>query len=205
MTPAPTADRRSPPLAPYDALVLAGGQARRLGGVDKMAIPLGGRDLLDRVLDAVPDADRVVVVGPPRPLPPPVAWRREDPPGGGPVAAIAAGLPATSAPLVAVLAGDLPFLTASAVGALRAAVGPDDDGALLVDADGRAQLLAGVWRSAALRPALARFPEVAGVSVHLLLEPLRARHLATGPAALAAPPWWDCDTADDVERAKGWL
>lgn len=107
--------------------------------------------------------------------------------------------------MVAVLAGDLPFLTASAVGALRAAVGPDDDGALLVDADGRAQLLAGVWRSAALRPALARFPEVAGVSVRRLLEPLRTRHLATGPAALAAPPWWDCDTADDVERAKGWL
>ena len=128
MTPAPTADGRSRPLAPYDALVLAGGQARRLGGVDKMAIPLGGRDLLDRVLDAVPDADRVVVVGPSRPLPRPVAWRREDPPGGGPVAAIAAGLPATSAPLVAVLAGDLPFLTASAVGALRFAVGPDDDG-----------------------------------------------------------------------------
>ena len=118
-----------------------------------MAIPLGGRDLLDRVLDAVPDADRVVVVGPSRPLPRPVAWRREDPPGGGPVAAIAAGLPATSAPLVAVLAGDL-FLTASAVCALRAAVGPDDDGALLVDADGRAQLLAGVWRSAALRLSL---------------------------------------------------
>jgi len=76
MTPAPTADRRSPPLAPYDALVLAGGQARRLGGMDKMAIPLGGRGLLDRVLDAVPDADRVVVVGPPRPLPRPACRRR---------------------------------------------------------------------------------------------------------------------------------
>jgi len=74
MTPAPTADGRSRPLAPYDALVLAGGQARWLGGVDKMAIPLGGRDMLDRVLDAVPDADRVVVVGPPRPRP--VACRR---------------------------------------------------------------------------------------------------------------------------------
>ncbi|MGW0901366.1 NTP transferase domain-containing protein, partial [Streptomyces goshikiensis] len=40
----------------YDAIVLAGGAARRLGGVDKPALPVGARTLLDRVLDACPDA-----------------------------------------------------------------------------------------------------------------------------------------------------
>ncbi|WP_438949006.1 NTP transferase domain-containing protein, partial [Streptomyces harbinensis] len=36
----------------FDAIVLAGGAARRLGGADKAAVTVGGRPLLDRVLDA---------------------------------------------------------------------------------------------------------------------------------------------------------
>ncbi|MFE1500369.1 NTP transferase domain-containing protein, partial [Streptomyces albidoflavus] len=40
----------------YDAVVLAGGAARRLGGSDKPAVRVGGRPLLDRVLGACPDA-----------------------------------------------------------------------------------------------------------------------------------------------------
>ncbi|MEU7054400.1 NTP transferase domain-containing protein, partial [Streptomyces eurythermus] len=36
--------------APYDAVVLAGGAARRLGGADKPGVRVGGRALLDRVL-----------------------------------------------------------------------------------------------------------------------------------------------------------
>ncbi|MYS16776.1 NTP transferase domain-containing protein, partial [Streptomyces sp. SID4982] len=34
--------------APYDAVVLAGGGARRLGGADKPGVQVGGRALLDR-------------------------------------------------------------------------------------------------------------------------------------------------------------
>src|SRR4051812_33904528 len=34
----------------YDAIVLAGGGGRRLGGVDKATLEVGGRTLLDRVL-----------------------------------------------------------------------------------------------------------------------------------------------------------
>ncbi|MYU19520.1 NTP transferase domain-containing protein, partial [Streptomyces sp. SID8361] len=51
----------------YDAVILAGGAARRLGGVDKPALRVGGRALLDRVLDACRGAGRTVVVGPRRP------------------------------------------------------------------------------------------------------------------------------------------
>ncbi|MEU9382801.1 NTP transferase domain-containing protein, partial [Streptomyces sp. NPDC048279] len=36
----------------YDAIVLAGGAARRLGGADKPSVRVGGRPLLDRVLTA---------------------------------------------------------------------------------------------------------------------------------------------------------
>ncbi|MFF2567556.1 DUF6457 domain-containing protein [Streptomyces sp. NPDC058084] len=76
----------------YDAIVLAGGAARRLGGADKPGVRVGGRPLLDRVLAGCRDAGRTVVVAEPRATARPVEWAREEPPGGGPVAALAAGL-----------------------------------------------------------------------------------------------------------------
>ena len=182
--------------ASYDAVVLAGGSGRRLGGVDKPALRVGATSLLDRVLAAVADARTTVVVGPERTTARPVRWVREEPPGGGPVAALAAGLPQVTAPLVAVLAADLPFLDAATVARLRAAVG-EGDGALLVDDDGRDQLLVGVWRAAALRAALpsavdgARLGAVLGV-----LAPVRV-------AVDASPaPWFDCDTEADLTTAR---
>jgi molybdopterin-guanine dinucleotide biosynthesis protein A len=81
----------------YDALVLAGGAARRLGGTDKPALAVGGRMLLDRVLAACAAARTTVVVGPRRPTARPVLWTREEPAGGGPLPALAAGLAALDA------------------------------------------------------------------------------------------------------------
>ncbi len=76
----------------YDALVLAGGAARRLGGADKPGVRVGGRALLDRVLAACAGARTTVVVAESRPTARPVDWAREDPPGGGPLAALDAGV-----------------------------------------------------------------------------------------------------------------
>ncbi len=48
----------------YSAVVLAGGRATRLGGANKAQLEIGGRLLLDRVLDALrPLVDQTVVVG----------------------------------------------------------------------------------------------------------------------------------------------
>ncbi|MDI3420977.1 DUF6457 domain-containing protein [Streptomyces luteolus] len=94
----------------YDAVVLAGGAARRLGGADKPGVRVGGRSLLDRVLAACADADTTVVVAERRPTARPVLWAREEPPGGGPLAALGAGLSRTTADTVLVLSADLPFL-----------------------------------------------------------------------------------------------
>lgn len=186
-------------MQPYDALVLAGGSARRLGGVDKPGLLVGGSSLLDRVLSAVTGAGRVVVVGPRRPTATPVRWVREDPPGGGPAAALAAGLPVLQAEWVAVLAADLPFLDVVTVDRLRAAA-MDGDGALLVDQDGRDQLLLGVWRTAALRDALPAHP--AGARIAVVLDALRAVRLPVAAAGPGAHPWQDVDTDEDLSRAR---
>lgn len=47
----------------YDAVVLAGGAAKRLGGADKPGLTVGGLALLDRVLVACRGARTTVVVG----------------------------------------------------------------------------------------------------------------------------------------------
>ncbi|GMA24023.1 hypothetical protein GCM10025864_17820 [Luteimicrobium album] len=66
----------------FDAVVLAGGRAQRLG-VPKPGVTLAGRTLLDHALAAARDARRTVVVGPAELARDGVTVVREDPPFGG--------------------------------------------------------------------------------------------------------------------------
>ncbi|WP_405941996.1 NTP transferase domain-containing protein [Streptomyces sp. NBC_00207] len=183
----------------YDAIVLAGGAAQRLGGADKPALSVGGRALLDRVLDACPDARTTVVVGGRRPTARPVHWTREDPPGGGPVAALDAGLRGTTAELVLVLSADLPFLDRETVRALLDAPGPD--GAMLRDPDGRDQPLVAAYRAEPLRREIALLAAEHG---NLTGLPLRALTSELDLARVTAQPLasFDCDTWDDLAAAR---
>lgn len=121
-------------------IVVAGGAAARMGGVDKCLLPVGAHTLLDRVLlSARRRCDPLVVVGPDRPTTVAgITFVGEARPGGGPVPAVAAGLAAVGeAATVLVLAGDLPLFSAAdldrllapladpAVPAAAAALGPE--------------------------------------------------------------------------------
>ncbi|WP_327736430.1 molybdenum cofactor guanylyltransferase [Streptomyces nojiriensis] len=183
----------------YDAIVLAGGAARRLGGADKPALSVGGRALLDRVLDACPDARATVVVGGRRATTRPVRWTREDPPGGGPVAALDAGLRRTTAELVLVLSADLPFLDRETVRALLDA--PGADGAMLRDPDGRDQPLVAAYRAEPLRREIALLAAEHGTLTGL---PLRALTAELDLARVTSRPLasFDCDTWDDLAAAR---
>lgn len=171
------------------AIVLTGGTAVRLDGVDKGSIEVGGATMLERVLAACASCDEVVVVGPEVPTSRPVTFTRESPAGGGPVAGVVAGRAALATPpdLLAVLAVDMPRLTAGTVARLaEAATGRD--GAFLV-ADGRRQL-AGV-----LRPDAVDWPapeDAHGRSVRRFLEPLDLAEVeARGDEGLDVDTWED--------------
>lgn len=181
-----------------DAVVVAGGGARRLGGVDKPLLDVGGRSLLDRVLSACAAARRTYVVGPPRTVYREVTWLQEEPPGSGPAAALAAGVLASDRPWVLALAADLPFLNESAVHSLWTAA-QGRDGAVLADAENRAQWLAACYRRDALLERIEQLgpPALSGLSLRRLVADL---DLATVPARDGAA--LDCDTWDDVEQAR---
>ncbi|MDN3023650.1 NTP transferase domain-containing protein [Streptomyces sp. S.PB5] len=185
----------------YDVVVLAGGAARRLGGADKPGVRVGGRALLDRVLAACADARTTVVVADPRPTARPVTWAREHPPGGGPLAALGAGLTHTTAPDVVVLSADLPFLAADTVRHLLTALRTTDaDGALLTDAEGRDQPLVAAYRAAPLRHELtALAKEHEGLTGLPLRRLTTALHLTRVPDPVAS---FDCDTWDDIATAR---
>jgi molybdopterin-guanine dinucleotide biosynthesis protein A len=186
------------PGTPYTAVVLAGGKAARLGGQAKPQLEVGGRTMLATVLAAVPDSAERIVVGPSQPVPDGVRLVRENPPGGGPVAALRAALTLVSTDVVALLAADLPFLTAGLVAELRARL--TADGVLVVDDGGRDQYLLGVWRTAALRAVTA---DVRGpTSLRRVLAPLIIARYRPPVEPGTPPPWTDCDTPADLARAR---
>jgi molybdopterin-guanine dinucleotide biosynthesis protein A len=188
-------------MAGFDAIVLAGGGGRRLGGADKAAVQIGTRSLLDRSLDAVHGAAHIVVVGPARELPDGVLGTCEDPPGGGPVAGIAAALTGLRSSLVVVLACDMPFVTAMTVERLVACAGePGTDGALLVDQDGRRQFLAAVYKLPALRWAIRAVGRPEGAAMRQVVRRLTMTDVPTDPEVTL-----DCDTWEDVERSRDLL
>jgi molybdopterin-guanine dinucleotide biosynthesis protein A len=137
------------------AVVVAGGAARRMGGIDKVALRVGGRSLLDSVLAAAsPVCATLVVVGPLRPTAVAgVTFVMEAEPGGGPVPAVAAGLEAAGTAATAlVLASDLPFLTPAALGRLvEALADPAVTAAAARDGRGRPHPLVAAHRTADLR------------------------------------------------------
>ena len=209
----------------WDALVVAGGRASRLGGIDKTALLWHGRSLLDGVLAAVAGAGRVCVVGSDADLPADVLRAMERPRWGGPAAAIVAGLQALaeagSGEWVMVLAGDLvhadqavPELLAALAEAATpaapatsatpatpaaltapAAAGEQTDGLISVDADGQRQPLLALYRREALAAAAAAIGPAENLSVKSLIGGLNLVELRLADEASD-----DVDTPHDAAR-----
>ena len=201
----------------WDAIIVAGGRARRLGGIDKTALVWQGRSLLDGVLASASGARRICVVGSEADLPASVLRTIEEPRWGGPAAAIVAGLDALAADAgalvdraadwVVLLAADLVradnavvVLLAELERLLSAArIGtephPVVDGLISVDADGRRQPLLAVYRTSALTSSARTHASVQNMSVTGLIGGLNLVELHL-PDALSD----DIDTPADAAR-----
>ncbi len=183
-------------------VVLAGGGSRRFGS-DKLGAPLHGSTVLETVVRSLPASWPLVAVGPARDCGRPVVWTREDPPGGGPLAGVAAGVAQVTTDVVAVVAGDMPYAGPALV-ALVAALGaaPPEVGAVVaVDAHGVPNPLFAAYRTASLRQALP--VPAANRPAKLLLAVPHLEVAVTGRAGRDVDTRADLDDLADPENAPG--
>ena len=98
----------------YTAAILAGGQARRMGGQPKALLPIGDSRIIDRQLTTVREiADHVAIVANDHALYKSLGvpiWP-DIRPGCGPLGGILTALVRATTPITLVLAGDMPFVT----------------------------------------------------------------------------------------------
>jgi molybdopterin-guanine dinucleotide biosynthesis protein A len=108
------------------ALILAGGRATRLGGVDKGALVVAGQTIFERQVGVLaPRVGEIILATSAA-----VAGHRtvaDTVPGAGPIAGIAAGLAATTTPWLLVIAGDMPYVTGALIDRMLAAALDDAD------------------------------------------------------------------------------
>ena len=108
------------------ALILAGGRATRLGGVDKRELVIEGRTIFERQVEALAPCVAEIIVSSPRAI---AGYRTvaDAIAGVGPLAGIAAGLAAATTPWVLVVAGDMPYITSALIELVLSRIVDDRD------------------------------------------------------------------------------
>lgn len=175
-----------------DSIVVAGGNALRLAGIDKTMLPLGdnGNALLVDVINACPG--NVIVVGKARPGVSGVTWVADLVPDGGPASGIWSGLVEVTSEYVFISAGDQRITKTQVDQICQAAQG--HDGAWAVRQDGTGQPLLACVKTELIRDLLL---ETQGVNA----SPLRLmQQLNMAGVSLQTHEVLDIDTWQDVRK-----
>jgi molybdopterin-guanine dinucleotide biosynthesis protein A len=179
-----------------DSLIVAGGKATRMGGLDKAMLPIGlrGKTLIEDVIESCPG--KVFVVGYPRELGTEnnnlVTWVTDLNPGGGPAAGIWSGIPHVSTEYVFVSAADQTLSAETVSQLIGKAHG--NDGAWAIRSDGSGQPLCACVRVDLLRDLLAPTQGI-NQSPLRLLSSLKMVGVEVNPDQVV-----DFDTWQDVAR-----
>jgi molybdopterin-guanine dinucleotide biosynthesis protein A len=108
------------------ALILAGGRATRLGGIDKRELVIEGATIFERQVEVLAPRVSEVIVSSAREL---AGYRtvRDAIEGAGPLAGMAAGLAVARTAWLLVVAGDMPYLTGAVIDLIVARITEDCD------------------------------------------------------------------------------
>ena len=167
-------------------------------GSDKAHLDFGGGTLLTFQLEQIPSEFPVVVVGEPGDIQREITFTRENPPGAGPVAALASGLELVETPVIALIAVDAPFALPRL---LLRALDPTSHALIPREPTGKAQFLAGLYRSASLRSAIEQLGSPTNRSMRELVAHLPSiDYLKLGPEDVQ--DFMDIDTPQDLVTAQ---
>jgi molybdopterin-guanine dinucleotide biosynthesis protein A len=157
--------------AEITAVILCGGSGTRLGGVEKPLLRVGGRPLVEHVVDALAPQVGPVVIGCGRDRAPYEALGltvvSDVRPGDGPLGGIASVLPSVATEWVLTYPGDAPFADASLVARLTPAA--EASGIAVPRAGGHRQNLT-LLMSRSRAQGLAAFYETGGRAVKAWLD-----------------------------------
>lgn len=190
-----------------DVIIVAGGEGRRMGGVDKASLKLNGIRFIDHLLQdlaGIP-TDKVIVVTPREDLKlgGNVLRCSEEPPLGGPVAGIEAAIKLCSADYVAVIAVDAPYSARALAPLEEKLLGHPHASAAAIESEGFLQPLCAVWKRVDLLGALGAVAEAAGGSVRN--QSVRAVLRSAPGEVLSVPATGaerDVDTPADLEAIQ---
>ncbi|MDA2962998.1 MAG: molybdenum cofactor guanylyltransferase [Actinomycetota bacterium] len=179
-------------------IILSGGTSTRFGS-DKSAALIGGESLIARILRSIPKGFEIIIVGPdPNIYSSQYLCVVEKPMGGGPVAALKAGLDIAASHMVALIATDMPFAPPRVINLLNY-MRAHDDAVMYVDDKGFKQPLAALYRVESLERAFAEMGEVDGKSMKELISHLRVQEVLMSDEVARA--LLDIDTQADLDRA----
>lgn len=171
------------------AAIVAGGQARRLGGRVKGLIEVDGAPIIDRLLGLLADLDPVIIGEPEGPYAGRARIIADTHPGSGAPGALRTALEHAD-DWVFVCASDLPWLDRRTVDRLWGAR-REGDLAVLAEAGGHLQPLAGWWHADALA-------SVEGASLKAMAASVNARCVP-----FADPrPFYNINTPEELLRAS---
>ncbi|MFB3854236.1 MAG: molybdenum cofactor guanylyltransferase [Vicinamibacterales bacterium] len=187
------------------AAILAGGKARRLGGLDKTAIVVGGRSILERQIEALrPIAARLLLVGgrASSTLPAGLEVVTDLVPDRGPLGGLYTAL-TVARETVLVVAADLPFLDTSFLRYLTGLPSLGVDAVMPVTPDGL-QPLCAVYLPSALDRVAAHL-EAGRLELGGLAGDLRVLRVAPEVVSLFDPDGrmlLNVNTQADIARAE---
>ena len=201
---------------PTSGVILAGGLGRRMGGGDKPLLTVGGRPMLDRVIERLrPQVDHMILNANGDPTRfsryglPVVADTIEG--FAGPLAGLLAGMRwmqahVPEAPSLVSVAADTPFFPADLVARLAEACGRDEGTIALAASTAGTHPVFGLW-PVRIADDLERFLET-GASGKILTFADRYLRLNVPfddlplPGGRTVDPFFNVNTSEDAERAE---
>jgi len=190
-------------------VILAGGESRRLGR-NKALLRIGGRALIERVVEAIAPltAEVIVVVASPEqaaalPLPPTARVVSDRYPGCGSLGGIFSGLAASREPWILAMACDMPFLNPALLRHLMTARRGVD--AVVPYLEGQPQPLHALYRKTCLAP-IEGMLRSGQLKIASLFTAVRVRYVDEATIDRIDPDhrsFFNINTPADLEEARG--